>query len=449
MTALNRVSKVCDRTPRTKASAIYNSALGCADTLGRPQLELFLQESLAAASHLPCDLPEDVHHWHAWSADHAKTVASQYAHYLQERHRSGPRQFFNNKSHALYFLQHIAPTKLVDGAWLYSTLKHTPDWRYHGLVRTYLEELGDGDPALNHVVLYRNLLAEHDCAPDHPLDDNLYVQGAIQLALSALGDDYLPEMIGYNLGYEQLPLHLLISAFELNELDIDPFYFTLHVTIDNANCGHARKAVDTAITFLADAADRTRFLARLRNGYRLNELGNGSTAVIQSFDLEQEVIEMLERKRTFGQHMHSDFCRLNGKTVNEWLGVPGQSREFLTALEDKGWIKRHQPPQDSRFWQLVDGPGAVMFGVFSGYEKQLLGDWIAADWKPAPNTGAPFRAQFRQRRLHQQKRTLAEANTIAVQSLIEQMSPACHPTLEGLKATRIFSQHIAAGGGRP
>ena len=66
-----------------------------------------------------------------------------------------------------------------------------------------------------------------------------------RLALAAT--EYLPEVIGYNLGYEQLPLHLLISSYELSELGIDPYYFTLHVTIDNASTGHAQKAVQAVL----------------------------------------------------------------------------------------------------------------------------------------------------------------------------------------------------------
>ncbi|MNY24551.1 hypothetical protein D3C86_1582760 [compost metagenome] len=91
---------------------------------------------------------------------------------------------------------------------------------------------------------------------------------------------------------------------------------------------------------------------------------------------------MLERKRPFGQHMHSDYCRFEGKTVNQWLSASEQLPGFLAALENKGWIKRHQDPQASRFWQLIDGDGAAMFGVFSPYEKQLLHDWIGGNWRP-------------------------------------------------------------------
>jgi hypothetical protein len=78
--------------------------------------------------------------------------------------------------------------------------------------------------------------------------------------------------------------------------------------------------------------------------------------------------------------MHSDYCRFEGKTVNQWLTSPEQLPGFLDAMENKGWIKRHRDPQESRFWQLIDGDGAAMFGVFSPYEKQLLHDWISGDW---------------------------------------------------------------------
>ncbi len=52
------------------------------------------------------------------------------------------------------------------------------------------------------------------------LSDDHYIQGALQLAMAHHADQFLPEIIGFNLGYEQLPLHLLITAYELKELGI-------------------------------------------------------------------------------------------------------------------------------------------------------------------------------------------------------------------------------------
>ncbi|MCU1763034.1 iron-containing redox enzyme family protein [Pseudomonas sp. 14P_8.1_Bac3] len=351
----------------------------------------FLNAQLEQARGLPEQMPEQLCSLQSFVEEHSAEVARQYAEYLSARKAGGPRQFFSNKAHALFFLQAVGPTKLVDGAWLYGLLQHWRDPRFEGLICTYLEELGEGNPAQNHVVIYRKLLAELGLQDPGVIADEHYLQGAIQLALGECADEFLPEVIGYNLGYEQLPLHLLISAYELSELGIDPYYFTLHVTIDNASTGHAQKAVQSVLQLLPIEADREAFLRRVALGYRLNDLGQGSRAIIESFDLYAEVLNMLERKRPFGQHMHSDYCRFEGKTVNQWLSSPEQLPDFLTAMENKGWIKRNQDPQDSRFWQLIDGDGAAMFGVFSPYEKQLLHDWIAGDWTPERSTLAPRR----------------------------------------------------------
>lgn len=449
MTALERINNQSPAVPTCSHDipSVYQVALNCDVNAHADLLKDFLNRQLDAVRELPCPLPDDVRQWPDWMAENAKKVADEYALYLQGRHAGAPRRFFSNKAHALFFLQRVAPAKLVDGAWLYSAVKHPSDWRYHGLIRTYLEELGDGDPALNHVLLYHNLLASHDCVASHQLDDDLYLQGALQLALGHLGDDFLPEVIGYNLGYEQLPLHLLITAFELNELGVDPYYFTLHVTIDNASTGHARKAVDTVSAFLIGVDDADAFLSRLRRGYLLNELGKGSTAVIKSFDLEQELIAMLERKRAFGQHMHSDYCRLEGKTVNEWLAAPGQIRGFLAVLEERGWIRRHEDAERSRFWQLVDGSGAAMFGVFNGYEKQLLRDWIAGDRVEAASQN-PFRAQFR-RGPAQTRVDEPPTAEWSLEELLDKLSPALHPSPEGLQATRLYARQFGLAGVNP
>ncbi|WP_392887486.1 iron-containing redox enzyme family protein [Pseudomonas migulae] len=347
-----------------------------------------LETQLQRAADLPKEMPEDVSALQSFVEQHCADVARQYADYLSARKQGGPRQFFSNKAHALYFLQAVSPTKLVDGAWLYGLLPRWRDPRFEGLIGTYLEELGEGNPAQNHVVIYRKLLAELGVDGTGAIEDERYLQGAIQLALGESADAFLPEVIGYNLGYEQLPLHLLISAYELAELGIDPYYFTLHVTIDNASTGHAHKAVQSVLQLLPIEGDREDFLRRISLGYRLNDLGQGSRAIIESFDLHAEVLRMLERKRPFGQHMHSDYCRFEGKTVNQWLSAPEQLPGFLAALENKGWIKRHQDPKQSRFWQLIQGDGAAMFGVFSPYEKQLLHDWIAGDWAPEHSSPA-------------------------------------------------------------
>ena len=423
---------------------------------GHPQAKEFLQDCLQEVAGLRSDLPASPYELAAWSLRRHQRVTSEYARYLEERRSGQGRRFFPRKAHALHFLRAVAPTKLVDGAWLYGTLPHWRDHRVYPLVRTYLEELGDGVAEQNHVLLYRQLLASQGCEDALELDDALYRQGAIQLALGLLVDEFLPEVIGYNLGYEQLPLHLLISAFELNELDIDPYYFQLHVTIDNGSSGHAAKAVQSVLDNLPRVGDAQAFYERVMRGYLLNDLGVGSTAVIDSFDLHQELLHMLECKRKVASQVHSDYCRIEGRTVNQWLGSSGDVEGFLQALQRNGWIRRDRDPAESRFWRLVQGQGAAMFGVFSPYECQLLHDWIAGDWQQQAEQGRPFRARrtraaANQPRAGEQPGELDRERRDMLRQLqgldayrrecrlIELQSPAQHWSSAGLAATRTFT----------
>lgn len=397
--------------------------------------EEWLANQLRRTDALGDDLPVNPDELAGWTAQRAAAVAQQYADYLQARREGAPRRMFGGRAHALHFLQQVTPTKCVDGAWLFGVLRHWDDPRYHNLIRIYLEELGDGDPACNHVVIFRRLLTEQGCHERVPLADECYLQGALQLALGYNTDRFLPEVLGYNLGYEQLPLHLLISTYELEELGIDAHYFRLHVTIDNAATGHANKAVEALRQFGGDEA----FYRRVARGYRLNDLGAGGADIAAGFDLETELLAALERKRVFGQHLHSDRCRFDGRTVNEWLAAPGGFPGFLDVLQRQRWILRDRDPAESRFWQLVDGPHAAMFGVFSPYEKQLLHDWIAGDWQPATSRPQPT---------HLAPQTLpALPDDLPLDQVIEALVADRHATPYGLAATRRYLQLTGLKGG--
>ncbi|HTH45854.1 MAG TPA: iron-containing redox enzyme family protein [Oxalicibacterium sp.] len=462
------------------------------DAATREQARTHLAHWLAQARTLPNELPEaldDAAALERWMLQHVAAVGEQYQHYLSARKQGAPRRYFSNRSHALYFLQAVAPTKLVDGAWLYGLLRRWNDAGLHGLIQTYLEELGDGVPDKNHVALYQHLLATHGCERWQHLDDEHFVQGAIQLCLANEAEHFLPELIGYNLGYEQLPLHLLITAYELNELGIDPYYFTLHVTIDNAAAGHARKAAQSLQQACPVAGDVQDFYRRVADGYRLNELGAGTLSVIASFDLQDELVRILQEKAVVGRHMHSNYCRVAGRNVNDWLAHPDQIPAFLSQLEKAGWIMRGEPAEHSRFWRLVHGERAEMFGVFSEYEQQILRDWIATPAadnavsepsarRPAlhvvshraqrhayPDASRPAaqsrithldtaRGVIRRHRdesadFNHELRALEErlaaldSKAAMMQALIPLMSPARHHTPAGLMATRIFRKLFA------
>jgi hypothetical protein len=469
------------RTSRTVplSKALYFSLLDTPSASLAASRE-YLAAQLEAAREEPCDMPGALWQLPAWIQGRSEAVGTAYREYLSARKNGAPRRYFGSKSHALYFLKGVAPTKLVDGAWLYGALPRWENPDFHPLIKTYLEELGDGVPDKNHVTLYRRLLAAHGCEHWESLPEDHFVQGAIQLALAWNAEQFLPEIVGYNLGYEQLPLHLLITSYELNELGIDPYYFTLHVTVDNAGSGHAHKAVQALRNLMAQSTDPAAFFRRVLDGYRLNELGASTTSVIAAFDLEAELVEIFTAKATVGKNMHSDYCRVAGRSINDWLGEPQQIPAFLAAMETAGWIKRFEPVENSRFWRLIQGERAEMFGVFSSYEQQVLRDWIVSprDLDAAQRTTRVLSHRARQRTLEtlnqhasrggyperglirrhaagglqgdselrelEEKVAASAGKPEAMAMLARLMSPSVHHTAIGLMATRMYSQLLDA-----
>ena len=446
----------------------------------------YLREQLRDTLGATCDLPEFPADLETWMRGNAQRATADYGHYLEERKTGAPRRYFDNRAHALHFLRAVAPTKLVDGAWLYGLLAQHRNPRLGDLVRTYLEELGEGAADKNHVVLYRQLLSRYDLEAMEEFPESFYVQGLIQLALACHAEEFLPEVIGFNLGYEQLPLHLLITAYELNELGLDPYYFTLHVTVDNPDTGHSRRAVQAVLDNLPRFGDANEFWGRVRAGYQLSHAGTGSCAVIGSFDADQEVVRIFSKKSSAGHGAHSDYCRVGGRNVNDWLADPKDIPAFLQALRQAGWIRLGQPVDQSRFWQLLRGTRAEMFGVFSSYELQVIHDWIrgaAASvdglaYTDESKSPEPHRTSFRVAARLAAARAPSTENSPAQPDLldsdlqalasklpllsggeqtallIEAMAPYQHWTPAGLLATQLFCQRtfqalLAYGAGPP
>jgi hypothetical protein len=466
---------LCPAAPGASFTHLYNRLLVARPDAGaRAQARAFLHECLAGLQDSACELPDAPQDLQAWMECSAQLVTAKYTAYLEDRKAGAPRRYFSNRAQALYFLRAVAPIKLVDGAWLYGLVEHWRNPRLGHLVRTYVEELGEGLPDKNHVLLYRKLLAQHGLDSAAPLDDAFHEQGLVQLALGWSAHEFLPEVIGFNLGYEQLPLHLLITAHELDELGIDPYYFTLHVTVDNADSGHARRACQAVMDMLPQLGDADVFWQRVRNGSQLAGLGLGTTDVIQGFDIEAEAQRIFAGKSQAGHGAHSDYCRVAGRSVNDWLAQPEQVPAFLAALQQAGWIVRGAPVERSRFWSLLQGERAQMFGVFTDYELQVIHDWIrgeaSKDGRPFTSVGSPpkrqpsFRATERLATLRGTTATAVvggdvldpdlEALDEALKSadptaraglLAEAMSPALHWTSAGLHATRLF--HGAVHGG--
>jgi hypothetical protein len=465
-------SCIAAEAPHQIKSLYERLAAGRMNASLRQDASNYLRLQISSQSALGGDLPNSPDELEDWMRESSVRATAAYANYLEERKSGAPRRYFTNRAHALYFLRAVAPTKLVDGAWLYGLLAHHRNPRLSDLVRTYVEELGEGVADKNHVVLYRQLLTRYGMDDMGRLPDSFYVQGLIQLALACNAGDFLPEIIGFNLGYEQLPLHLLITAYELNELGIDPYYFTLHVTVDNPDTGHAKRAVQAVLDNLPRIGDVGDFWRRVRAGFELSHAGIGSCEVIDDFDIEHEVIRIFSQKGGAGHGAHSDYCLVGGRNVNDWLAKPEDIPAFLWALRSAGWIKQGQPVGESRFWQLLQGTRAEMFGVFSSYELQVIHDWIRGVGASADGLAfsdevtqselrrPSFRVAARlaaARRLRPEESSAkpdlldSDLQTLTTQLpllsgdeqtalLLQAMSPSQHWTPAGLLATQLFCQ---------
>ena len=106
----------------------------------RDAARAWLDRQIAAVQAIPPDLPASIDALAAWMHERTEAVGAEYRNYLAARKAGAPRRYFSNRAHALYFIKAVAPTKLVDGSWLYGLLRHWDNPDYHPLIKTYLEE---------------------------------------------------------------------------------------------------------------------------------------------------------------------------------------------------------------------------------------------------------------------------------------------------------------------
>lgn len=182
----------------------------------------------------------------------------------------------------------LAPLTLIDGAWLqgFTDYEHASSEPGHFLLETYWDELGNGEPRLNHPLIYRQVLAEMgvdlpataswEFAHSPLLRDESFALPVYWLSVGRLPRTFLPEILGLNMAmelsgvggsYRRARIALKTYGFSTRFVDI-------HNTIDNVATGHSAWAADAVDTYLAAiaASQGTRAQAavwdRVRAGYR-------------------------------------------------------------------------------------------------------------------------------------------------------------------------------------
>lgn len=252
------------------------------------------------------------------------------------------------------------------------------------------------------------------------------------IGLLSSTDDFFPEALGFNMAYESLPYHLLVSAQELKELRLNNYYFAIHVTIDNADSGHSAMARLAVERYLEGVKERDgeeemeRVWKRVQAGYILAEglpttpsgpmefesstrhdgtkIWRPRTVSPPATKAESKLVDVVVRKSTAASKMHcTSKMSIGGRTVEQWLDPTTLTREkglaFIRALAEKRpYVIPGEPPR-SRLVKDLEW-GGRMFGAFSRMETEVVRAWVtslrprlAIDGAYDRHVGAPRRAQ--------------------------------------------------------
>ena len=343
----------------------------------------------------------------------------------RRRHGKGPELFATAEA-AKVWLKQQAPVKFVDGAWLAHIHKITTPFALRGITKAawqvMSEELGDGDLSKHHVYLYRQLLEDAGCPlPNgHSADfikpslwDGVNNHGAweaavSQLLISLFPNEFLPEILGFNMHYELITLDTMLAAHELKALGINPYYFLIHIAIDNADSGHAAMATHTVTRYLdmvrATEGEAALELAwkRVQVGYTLSQTLGGSHSHEQEISssvpmspgfaintstpldpLSARVIDIFKAKASVSHQFHCQSrVKIGGQPLDKWLAPsmwthehPRHHVELLKALSQaKPWI---YPGASNRSLLVRElSWKGRMFGAFTYEEVDALTVWI-------------------------------------------------------------------------
>jgi hypothetical protein len=337
-------------------------------------------------------------------------VLREFEEYIQKRKDGAGPDHFGSFEEARQFLKRGARWNYADGAWLSRTHQITTPFPLRkvmkGIWQIYSEELGDGDISKNHVFLYRQLLQSVGVElldpdspdfihPDHGLNDEPGWRYAVtQMLLSLFPNDFLPEILGFTLHYESPPLSGYKTAKELPEFGISPYYYTLHISIDNSDSGHSAMALGSIADFMqvvqeTGLMDHRSAWKRIQAGYLLGQSLDYDETL---HHYEEKLVDFLFKKAELARKIHcTSRASLGGRSLSTWLPRrpndgcerkqdPGRDIHagkdgFLAALADsKPWVYRGDSGK-SRLMQELTWKGR-MFGAFTNYEVRLLRTWI-------------------------------------------------------------------------
>ena len=311
------------------------------------------------------------------------------------------------------WIRQMAPFNQTDGAWLRNIVPVGPvDEVRSLLVNILMDEVGGGDPELNHANIYTELLHSVDInlpdirtqeyAESPDLLDSAFTLPLFQLVISEFSQAFFPELLGMTQYLEWSSVELKTMALLNEHFGLDPHFYEMHVAIDNAASGHgamARRAIELyleqARAELGEDVMQAQW-ERVWNGY----VAFATTGTLADDMLKKRLhpptaadkITAMVQERAPRARVNHGQKRLTGKLLNDLFADPA---ELMAALVDGGMIV----PGDagsSPFFSLLtpDGP---MYKVFTDKEIETWRTWVrslpgVAAGEPAVAPGHASRA---------------------------------------------------------
>jgi hypothetical protein len=311
-----------------------------------------------------------------------------------------------NRKDVIERIAHRAPFNQTDGAWLRGVSRAgTTDDARAMLFEIWSDEIGNGNPALNHANLYTALLnsvhvrlpdiASREYAESQFFDESDFIGPVYQLAISLHTEEFFPEILGMTLFLEWEVLSLVPGVKRFDYLGIDSQFYRMHVGIDNATEGHgakARRAVEIYLDSVRRESGEEEVQAhwkRIWNGFvsfGAPDIGYFTGDVPQKPRTPEEaVLALMARKKPYGNRNHGS-KKIGPHRINDLFDEP---ETFLKQLAHSAWVVPANPEQSRLLTYLTtfDGP---MYKIFDKNDLQTWRDWIVWLGREG-DTGTPKR----------------------------------------------------------
>jgi hypothetical protein len=314
------------------------------------------------------------------------------------------------------WIRQMAPFNQTDGAWLRNIVPVGPiDEVRCLLVNILMDEVGAGDPELNHANIYTSLLQSVDIylpdvrtreyAENADLLDSAFTVPLFQLVVSEFSQAFFPELLGMTQYLEWSSVELKNMVLLNEHFDLDPHFYEMHVAIDNAATGHgamARRAVELHLertrAELGEEAMQAQW-ERVWTGY----VAFATTGTLAEDTLQKRLhpptaadrVTAMVRERAPRARVNHGQKRLAGKLLNDLFAEP---TNVMAALVDGGMVVAGDP-DNSPFFSLLtsDGP---MYKVFTDAEIETWRTWARSLPGVEAGRADPFPVSPAERMVH-------------------------------------------------